>query len=169
MKSLFYALAVVFTLSPALAFASTASQPGSFFYTFDSSASHGKTGFFMIPFTLSAFGNASDLSARTEALPQSTESTAGVVYKIENSAGEAARGTSNVILYAPNETIKSSYHLQKNETKQFYLIGLFTTSSQKEDEYTAMVHGIRFTNDHSTSTMFETNGTDKLHTPTIKL
>lgn len=168
MKSFLYTLTVLFTLTPALAFAST-SQPGSFFYTFTNVAAHPKTGFFAIPFTLSAFGNASDLSARVEALPQSADSTAGVVYKIENSAGEAARGISNVILYAPNEPISASYHLKKNETKQFFLIGLFTPMSQKEDEYTAMVHGIRFTNDHSTSTMFETNGTAKLHTPPTKL
>lgn len=168
MKSFLYILTVICTLSPALAFAS-GSQPGSFFYTFDSAASHPKTGFFAIPFTLSAFGSPSDLSARVEALPQSADSTAGLVYTIENSAGEAARGISNVVLYAPNEPISSSYHLKKNETKQFFLIGLFTPSAQKEDEYTAKVHGIRFTNDHSTSAMFETNGTAKLHTPTIKL
>lgn len=169
MKSFLYTFALILALSPAAAFASTGSQPGSFFYTFDNTASHPKVGFFAIPFTLSAFGSASDLSARVEALPANPDSTAGIVYTIENSAGLPARGVSNVVLYAPNEAISSSYHLKKAETKQFFLIGLFTPSSQKEDEYTARIHGIRFTNDHSTSTMFETNGTEKLHTPTIKL
>ena len=169
MKTLLCTLALMFTLSPLTAFASTGSQPGSFFYTFESTNMHPKTGFFAIPFTLSAFGSPSDISAHVEALPANPDSTAGIVYTVENSAGEAARGVSNVIMYAPHEAISSSYHLKKGETKQFYLIGLFTPSSSKADDYTAKIHGIRFTNDHSTSTMFETNGTAKLHTPTTRL
>ena len=169
MKTLLSTCTLIFALSPLAAFASTGSQPGSFFYTLDSTHTHPKTGFFAIPFTVSAFGSPSDISAHVEALPANPDSTAGIVYTIENSTGEAAHGTSNVIMYAPNEAINSSYHLKKGETKQFYLIGLFTPSSQKADDYTAMIHGIRFTNDHSAGAMFETNGTAKLHTPSVQL